>query len=422
MTAQLVVDSPGVHEALFGELLAELTLVGVAVPSRAPVPALTGVLLEARDGVLTASATDFDVTLRTVLPGRYDGPDAVVLVKHTDLVKQLSAMGSSVKDTKKRAALPVRLDLDALTIETNGYTMPLEPLEVNDNAVEHVRKDAPPNVAHVDFGEVTALANRVGVALGKDDTLPMLTGMHLVITDGRLTFEATDRFHLTIGSMGAITTAGGEELVPGKQLLDGLKALGKAGVAGQIALGLDHETLTLTAGCRTLSIRTLYGSTFPKTKQLLPEKVPGSVVLDRAEAVASVATVKALIAAKDSAGTNSVNLVVDGAGVRWVPVIDNPDRRAAVKTPAATATVVGTPKSLSQFNVDLVVKALASFAGDQVVVHVQDGFKAVVFTDELPGLTDALAFKYLVMPMRIQDPPEAKPAEKADAAPAAPAP
>jgi DNA polymerase III subunit beta len=447
MTAQLVVDSPGVHEAPFGQLLAELKMVGAAVPYRAPAPVLAGVLLDARDGLVTASATDFEVSASTVLSGHYDGPDVRLLVNHADLVKQVTALGATVRKTADRATLPVRLDLAALTVEINGYTMPLEPLPVEDYPA---LPEAAPTVARVDRETFTELVNRVSVALGKDDTLPMLTGVNLRVLDGHLRLETTDRFRLISAGMDAITSTEAVALAPGKKLVEVLKELGKVG-GDQVTIGmLSQERVTLTCGATQVSLQPHY-SEFPKVDKLMPATTPGAIEVDRAAALTAAQTAKALLAAKsiatmlvrisvarpqdevddtpdesEEAGADTAMLTlvdndaaeVDQSGehaaageVRILPDLANREQQAAVKTPPMDAVLHGTPRELLSFQVDNLIGALANFVGERVVLHTQDGNKALVVTETIDALADPKSYRHLVMPIRIQDPPaEVKPA------------
>jgi hypothetical protein len=98
------------------------------------------------------------------------------------------------------------------------------------------------------------------------------------------------------------------------------------------------------------------------------------------------------------------------AGQVWVlPDLANREQQAAVKTPPMDAVLHGSPRELLLFQVDNLIGALANFPSERVVLHTQDGKKALVVTETVDGLGDPKSYRHLVMPMRIPDPPEPQP-------------
>ena len=61
------------------ELVAKLGVVSRAVSTRGTVQVLSGILLSAEDGTLTAAATDMELSLRTSLDAQVEGDGAVVI-------------------------------------------------------------------------------------------------------------------------------------------------------------------------------------------------------------------------------------------------------------------------------------------------------------------------------------------------------
>lgn len=129
-----------------------------------------------------------------------------------------------------------------------------------------------------------------GVAAGKDDTLPTLTGVFMEWDRHGLRAVATDRFRLAVIDYHAGNVAdsgwnvgeGGSALVPAKDLTAYVKTLPKPRVRDRhepvvvIAPGEHEITFTCVhdGGELSRTIRTLAGD-FPKYRSLMPDTFTG---------------------------------------------------------------------------------------------------------------------------------------------------
>jgi DNA polymerase-3 subunit beta len=123
------------------------------------------------------------------------------------------------------------------------------------------------------FSEAVA---QVAVAAGKDDTLPMLTGIRMEIEGPRVTLIATDRFRLAIRDLEwepARDDVAVEVLIPAKTLSDVTRSAGQGGrvdlsLGAGSEVGADGIMGVLVSGQRTTT--RLLDAEFPKVRQLLP--------------------------------------------------------------------------------------------------------------------------------------------------------
>jgi DNA polymerase-3 subunit beta len=142
------------------------------------------------------------------------------------------------------------------------------------------------------FGEAVS---QVAVAAGRDDTLPMLTGVRLEIDADRLTLVATDRFRLALREFPwqpAVSIDPTAVLVPAKTLAEAAKTLGTAGKTVEVALGgagaVGGDGLLGLSGSGRRTTTRLLDAEFPKYRQLLPSEHSASAVVDVAPLVESV--------------------------------------------------------------------------------------------------------------------------------------
>jgi DNA polymerase-3 subunit beta len=244
-----------------------------SLPARPPVPVLGGVLLEAGGGVdgqaVTVSGFDYEVSARVDI-------DASVGASGRALVS-----GRLLADiTKALPPHPVDVVVDGaratISCGSARFTLPTMPVE------DYPRLPEMPRLAGTVRPETFAEAvTQVAVAAGRDDTLPMLTGIRLEIDGARLTMAATDRFRLAVRELdwepgdSAINTA---VLVPARTLADAAKTLtGKDPV--QLALADRDGMLGLAGNGRQTTTR-LLDAEFPKYRQLLPTEHTSQAVLD----------------------------------------------------------------------------------------------------------------------------------------------
>jgi len=124
------------------------------------------------------------------------------------------------------------------------------------------------------FAEAVA---QVAVASGRDDTLPMLTGVRVEIEGSMVVLAATDRFRLAVRSFTWTPDTDGVSLavlVPAKTLAESAKTL--TGGAGEVQLALGTtgtgggDGLLGLAGSGRRTTTRLLDAEFPKFRQLLP--------------------------------------------------------------------------------------------------------------------------------------------------------
>ncbi|MFD0200037.1 MULTISPECIES: DNA polymerase III subunit beta [Saccharothrix] len=246
-----------------------------SLPSRPPVAVLGGILLDAgaEDGsgeALTVSGFDYEVSAQCGVPATIaDGGKALV-------------SGRLLADiTKALPNHPVEIAVDGsrMTISCGSarFSLPTMPVE------DYPQLPSMPQLAGELPGELFAEAvTQVAVAAGKDDTLPMLTGVRLEIGEGKVTLVATDRFRLAMRefpwepneSLGEVAV-----LVPAKTLNDSAKTLGASGAKVELSLAANDGLLGLSGTGRRTTTR-LLDADFPKYRQLLPTEHSAAAIIE----------------------------------------------------------------------------------------------------------------------------------------------
>ncbi|MDI3313240.1 MAG: DNA polymerase III subunit beta [Mycobacterium sp.] len=262
--------------------------VAKTLPTRPTVPVLAGALLTGSDQGLTISGFDYEVSAEAEVPAEIISPGRV-LVSGRLLFDIIRALPNQPVDFDVAGSLVslrcanTRFSLPTMAIE-DYPALPAMPAETGT-----VRADV--------FAEAIG---QVAVAAGRDDTLPMLTGIRVEINGEKVVLAATDRFRLAVREFTWSVVSPEFEtavLVPAKTLVEAAKA---GADMSDIHLALGGESVAARDGLLGISgdgkrsTTRLLGADFPKFRQLLPTEhtaVATIGVAELTEAIKRVALV-----------------------------------------------------------------------------------------------------------------------------------
>ena len=186
-----------------------------ALPSRPVIPVLSGLLLQAADG-LTLSCFDYEVSARVEADAEIAEPGTVLVPGR--LLAEI---------TRSLPSLPVEFADDpegvSLTCGSASFTLVTLPVE------EYPDLPALSQTAGtVDGGDLAAAIGQVAPAASRDDTLPLLTGVNLEVDGETMTLAATDRYRLAMRDLlwsPSRSSASGTYLVPARTLVDAARTM-----------------------------------------------------------------------------------------------------------------------------------------------------------------------------------------------------
>jgi DNA polymerase III subunit beta len=263
-----------------------------SLSARPTIPVLAGLLLSVTDDQLSVSGFDLEASTE------------VDLEVSAAAAGQALVSGRLLADITK--ALPphpvdVTVDGSRLTISCGSarFTLPTMPVE------DYPRLPTMPTTAGtVASSEFATAVGQVAIAAGRDDTLPMLTGVRLEIEGDKITLAATDRYRLAVRGLawspGDPSAEPAQVLVPARTLADAAKslassesltiALSSTGGTGEGIIGFSGAT----HGRASRATTRLLDATFPAYRSLLPTDWASTaeiVVAPLVEAVKRVALV-----------------------------------------------------------------------------------------------------------------------------------
>jgi DNA polymerase-3 subunit beta len=358
-----------------------------SLPARPPLQVLLGLLLEVDEhGSLSVSGFDYEVSSRisvdcmSAAAGRVLVPGRLL----ADIVRALPAAPVDLRLEGTRVVLtcgPARFTLPTMPVE--DYPA-LPPMPTTAGALE---SDV--------FGAAVA---QVALAAGRDDTLPVLTGVRIEIEGEQLTLAATDRYRLAVRTLpwrpeqtGLSTTA----LVPARTLNETARAL-TGGPEVTLALsagGSGEGMIGFEGGGRRTTSRLLEGE-FPKYRSLLPSESSATAGVTTAALVEAIKRV-ALVAARNAPvrlGFSADGVVLEAGGAD--------DAQASERVECAWE---GEAMTIA-FNPQYLLDGLGAVDSDSTTLSFTGPTRPAVLTGKRPpepGSGETADYRYLLMPVRL---------------------
>jgi len=235
--------------------------------------------------------------------------------------------------------------------------------------------------------------SQVAIAAGKDDSLPVLTGVYVEIEENKLILAATDRYRLAVRELNwDAPRASAAALIRARTLNDAAKSLaGAKSVSVALAAATATERLIGFASERKVMTSRMLDGTFPPYRHLLPSERSATAVVEVAPFVDSVRRV-ALVADK----TVPLRLAFNpGALTLEAGVGDD-----AQATEEIEIAFDGEALSIA-FNPTFLLDGLAAVNSPFVEIAFTGGSKPAVLSGKssADGESD-FSYRYLLMPMR----------------------
>lgn len=360
-----------VREALLKPLHA---VMGV-VERRQTMPVLSNVLLIARDGQLSVTATDLEVELVAQVEVELEtgGEITVSGRKLLDICKALSE-GSKIRVSMKAEKLVINAGRSKFTLAT----LPAAEFPV----VEDIKAGQTIAVSQEALGR---LIEKTHFSMAQQDVRYYLNGMLLETGGQYLRAVATDGHRLALCQVELDGQPLQEQqvIVPRKGVLELQRLMSGEGDL-HIELGANHVRIQLE-GIRFTS--KLIDGRFPEYERVIPKESANELTADRG-AFRSALQRTAILSNEKYRG---IRLVIRDSGV--VLQAHNPEQEEAEE--ALEVEYSGEDIEIG-FNVNYLLDALGAVDGDEVTLSVQDSNSSCLIRQ--PGNEDCT---FVVMPMRL---------------------
>ncbi|MGW3563424.1 DNA polymerase III subunit beta [Streptomyces sp. NPDC000941] len=355
-----------------------------SLPARPPVPVLAGLLLKAEESTLSLSGFDYEVSARVSVEADVED-DGTVLVSGRLLADICRALPNR----------PVEISTDGVRVTvvcgSSRFTLHTLPVE------EYPTLPQMPTATGTVPGDVFAsAAAQVAIAAGRDDTLPVLTGVRIEIEGDTVTLASTDRYRFAVREFmwkPETPDISAVALVPAKTLLDTAKSL-TSGDTVALALsgsGAGEGLIGFEGAGRRTTTRLLEGD-LPKYRTLFPTEFNSVAVIETAPFVEAVKRV-ALVAERNT----PVRLTFE-QGVLILEAGSSDDAQAVERV---DAQLEGDDISIA-FNPTFLLDGLSAIDSPVAQLSFTTSTKPALLSGKPAMDAEAdEAYKYLIMPVRL---------------------
>jgi len=363
-----------------------------SLPTRPSVPILAGLLVKATGNQVVMSSFDYETSAQITVKADV-ADEGVALVSGRLLADIARSLPNKPVDI---SADETRMELVCGTARFTLQTLPV--------ADYPALPEMPEATGTIPSEEFAKAVGQVVVAAGRDELLPVFTGVRMEIEGETLSLLATDRYRMALKELDWAPRSRGEgaALVPARVLAETAKSM----TAGeQVTLSLSSAATgdgligfegTGAAGVRQITTRLLDGE-FPKVRHLMNVQASVSVRANTAEVIAAVKRV-GLVAERNTSlrmliGDGSITLeAATGDQAQAVEALE-----AIVEQPAGESGM-----SAAGFNPHYLSDALAALDAPYVQFSFTQPGKPCLLTglNELDG--EPLAdYKHVIMLMRL---------------------
>ena len=266
-----------------------------SLPNRPSQPILAGLRVEASGNEVVLSSFDYETSARVTVPAQVE-QEGVALVSGRLL--------ADIARTLPNKPVTLTSDETRMELVCGSARFTLQLLPVAEYPSLPSMPEASGTIASSAFAQAVS---QVVVAAGRDELLPVFTGVRLEIDGDTLSLLATDRYRMALKEITWNPTSSrtdGAALVPGRVLSETAKSMTSgeevtlslaAGDSGDGLIGFEGAG---ASGSRQITTRLLDGE-FPKVRHLMSIQPTVSVRANTQEIIAAVKRV-ALVAERNT--------------------------------------------------------------------------------------------------------------------------
>lgn len=330
-----------------------------AISSKTTIPILTGIKLVVSDEYVTLTGSDADITIESVLSNADEKMEL-----------EVASAGSIVLPARFFSEIIKKLPDKQVTIEvTDGFqtqiTSGTASFTINGQDANNY-----PHLPEIDSENTISLAGDVlkevigqtVLAVSTQESRPILTGIHLILSENQLVAVATDSHRLAQRKINLPTAVSQtyNVIIPGKSLQELSRMIDDNRKEIQLRIA-DNQVLFLLGD--TLFYSRLLEGNYPDTTRLIPDTSDTTVELNASVFLAAIERASLL---SHESRNNVVKLNIQPEE-QLAEISGNSPDVGNVEEQISISTVAGQPVEIS-FNPDYMKDALRSFGQSEIKI------------------------------------------------------
>jgi len=366
------------------EFIKAMNNVSRAISSRTSMPILTGVKLEVEESGLILTGSDTDISIEIKIPVADDKAKLVDLVPGSlvlpatffaNIVKRLPGETFTLTNTD---GLQAKITSESAEFDINGQDA---------NAYPRLPEVEVTNQLVLPAETLTEVIGQTVIAVSKQLSQPILTGVHFIIAGGNLTAVATDRHRLaqrTVSFGNAEVNA--DIIIPGTSLIQ-LQAMLDA--VESVEVRVSENQVVFQLGDDTMFYSRLLEGNYPDASRLIPTEKRTTLTINSRNLLQTIERA-ALLSHEGRSNVIQFTVSDDRSSIS-----SNSPEVGRVEEEIFAADTAGDELTIS-FNPDYMREALKSFGDEEI----QIGFKTPLDPFTLVPTNNETNFIQLITPVR----------------------
>ncbi|WP_056974184.1 DNA polymerase III subunit beta [Holzapfeliella floricola] len=327
-----------------------------AISSKTTIPILTGIKLELSTEGLILTGSNSDISIKSTV------------IKDTEL--QIQSEGNIVLPARFFSEIVKKLPESIFTFEVKENLQTVIKSGSSEFLINGLDADNYPRLPQVSKNlqfelngkMLRNLINQTNFAVSTQESRPILTGVHFVISNNQVKAVATDSHRL---SQRILQIENGPDnildfIIPGKSLTELSRIL--SDVDDNIQIQMSENQILFTIGNLSFYSRLLEG-TYPETDRLLPDSSTTDITFNSSKIFSALERASLLT---HESRNNVVRLVINPE-LHQVVLYGNSPEVGNVEEILNVDTLVGESLEIS-FNPDYLKSALRAFKTDQITM------------------------------------------------------
>lgn len=365
-------------ELLQENLLKTVSRVGRLIPAKAQLPIMQNIRIEAKNGVITFTATNLETTETVLVRGK--------ITEEGGMCVPARVFGEFVA-TLPTATVLLEVDDLQLTVKCEGFTATFPGIGLGEFPV--APGEAAEKEAKTPKAEFLAALDLVLFAAASDEGRPVLTGVKVIEEDGGTTLAATDGYRLGVKRLNLSLPAISGKIIPARALSEIAHVAGEEKDATELGFSQKEEGgVRISCGDTDLTTRLIDGE-FPDFKRIIPKSWNTKVVVDKG--LLSQAVKSAAIFARGNANIIQVAITEN-------ELVVSASAAGAGKNSVTVAAKVEGEGGEIAFNSRFLSDLFAHAPGEEVQLEMTGALNPGVFR-----VAGDESYLYVIMPVRVQE-------------------
>ncbi|OOR19355.1 DNA polymerase III subunit beta [Bacillus cereus] len=268
-----------VNHKQFTQALSE---VSKAISAKTLIPILSGIKITADQSGITLIASDSNIFIEKFIPSSIEGVQIATILKAGSIVVPAKYFIEIIKKMPSDILIK-NMNEQLITIQSDEITLNLNGFSANEF----------PNVPFIDehaeiqveMGQLIEVFKQTVFAAAKNESRPVLTGVHFVIDHNKLICVATDSHRLALREITISSHAKLNCVVPSSTISELLKLMNSNSNLVYIYLSESH--IIFKFGTITLYSRLIEGK-YPNISGLIPNESQTVINIDRKQILQGV--------------------------------------------------------------------------------------------------------------------------------------